>query len=139
MTKNQTGIWMDSRKAFIIQLKNDDWGLQQLNSKIEEVHALGGSRGKTAWGPTEKVSESKFLARRLQQEKMYFNRLFALVKNTETFLLFGPGETKNGFAKYVEQQSAPGVNIVVKTADSMSSNQMVAFVRDHFSSSTSKL
>ncbi len=131
--KNQTGIWLDQKQAFIIQFKNEEAIVKQLDSNIETYHVVGGARSKTPWGPMDVVSEKKSLERHKNQMNRYFKEILKVVKGTEELYLFGPAETKFKFRDAIQNNNA--ITCVIRktdTADRMSERQMVAQVREAF-------
>jgi hypothetical protein len=47
--------------------------------------------------------------------------------------IFGPGEAKNELLKRMENDNLKELIVKIETADSMTDNQVVAKVREHFS------
>ena len=70
-TMLRTGIWMDYKEANIIHLKDKGTEVLNIESNIEPHKPRGGSKSKSAWGPVDTVSESKYLERRKRQEADY--------------------------------------------------------------------
>ena len=132
--KNQTGIWLDYREALIIRLAGKkDAKVERLLANINTSHFKGGSRSKTPWGPMEKVSESKFLHRRKQEEALFFERIMEAVKDADELFIFGPAEARDGLVKAIKNARffAPHL-MAVEAADSMTLNQKIARVRTFY-------
>ncbi len=131
--KKQTGIWLDLRQAFIIQFKNGEAAVQQLDSPIEDYHVVGGARSKTPWGPMDVVSEKKALERRKHQLNQYFKEILALVESNSDLYLFGPAETKLKFRDFIQNDKSLLFTVrQTDTADNMTEKQLVAQVREVF-------
>ncbi|MBK7870222.1 MAG: hypothetical protein IPJ74_05795 [Saprospiraceae bacterium] len=131
--KKQTGIWLDSREAFVVQLNKNDAVVLHIESDIENFNVVGGCRSKTLWGPQESVSESKYLGRRQHQEKNYFESLMDAVKDADELYVCGPAEAKIGLTKAIEASTTFHPNLLgVETIDSMSQNQIVAHIKAFF-------
>ncbi len=135
--KKQTGIWLDLKEANIIDLiDEDELKVQRIHSGVDTTHAKGGSRtGGTPWGPMGKISENKVLNRRKHQEKGYFKEILEAVKTSDEILIFGPGEAKDGLISFIKDDDTRIHSRVrgVETADSMTVNQKIAYVRKFFS------
>jgi len=131
--KKQVGIWLDFREAQIIQINEEEVDIQHIDSEVETHNLVGGARSKTPWGPMDKTSESKHLARRVQQEKNYYERIMKAIADQDEVYIIGPSEAKIGLQKYLEGQNSfqPKV-LAVEPADSMTTNQKVAQVRGFF-------
>ena len=137
--KNQTGIWLDQKQAFIIQIDKEEASVQQLDSKIEDFHVVGGARSKTPYGPMDVVSEKKSLERNKHQMNNYFKEIRKVVKGSEELYLFGPADTKFKLREAIQNDNA--LSCVVRktdTADSMTEGQMVAQVREAFKMKSAK-
>ncbi len=130
--KKQIGIWLDYRTAVIVDPKTRKT-IENIVSEIEEGNIKGGARSKTPWGPMDKVSESKVLHRRDQQEKNYYENIKNKVKDYNEIYVFGPAEAKTGLVKAMtSDNSFNGQVMQIDTADSMTENQMIAKVSDFF-------
>lgn len=131
--KKQTGIWLDFKKAYIINLENKSAKVLTIESEVEDYHVVGGARSKQPWGPMDKTSESKYLERRKHQSKKYYEALKQIVADKEELFVFGPAEAKKGLEKAIlEDHNFKPALLGVETADSMTENQMVAEVRSFF-------
>jgi len=129
----QTGIWLDFEHANIIELENGKVTQNKIASNVETHHLVGGSRSKTAWSPTEKVSESKHLYRRKQQEQNYYKTICEVVENSDELFVMRPAEAKIGLRKYMEgYKNLDNILLDVQTADSINENQKVAKVKAFF-------
>ncbi len=133
--KKQTGIWLDFKEAFIIELDKAEAKVNKTLSEIDHFHPKGGARSKTPYGPMDNISERTYLERRKAQDKAYFEKLMDAVQYTDELFIFGPAEAKDGLLKAIK--SNPGFKPYLKgieRADSMTENQRVAKVRDFFDS-----
>lgn len=129
----QTGIWLDFDHANIIELEGEKVTKNTITSNVETHHFVGGSRSKTPWGPTEKVSESRHLDRRKQQEQSYYKTICEAVENSDELFVMGPAEAKIGLRKYMEgYKNLDDILLDVQTADSITENQKVAKVKAFF-------
>lgn len=133
--KNKIGIWLDFSEANLI---NPDGKVTTILSEIEHQKPKGGSRSKAPWGPMDKISESKYLSRRLQQEADFFNRIMEALPFGQELYIFGPAEAKVNFKKALEANKAKAFRVLaLETADTMTENQKVAKVRDFFDTQSS--
>lgn len=131
----KTGIWLDKRQAKIVSLQADGTeDLQTLASEVEEFNPIGGSGSRTKGGPQDVVQDSKFTEREKHQLQRFFKQLAQKVKATDRLVLFGPGQTAQQLAQTLRDDFpglAEGLQAVEK-ADSMTDNQVKAWVRDYF-------
>jgi stalled ribosome rescue protein Dom34 len=131
-----TGIWLDKEKALIVTIEN---GLETLNtftSNIEHFHPSGGSGTRFKGGPQDVVQDSKYLDREKQQLKKYYKSLASEIKDADALVIFGPADTNEKFSKELHKnfKSLSAKIKDVKKADSMTENQVKAWVRDFFKS-----
>jgi hypothetical protein len=135
----QTGIWIDLRNAYIIQIPfaiygDEDISIVHINSEIEESAATGGTRSKTPWGPQGGDVKRAAQERRHQEEKDFFESVIEVLRPESTELvIFGPSEAKHGLANAIEGHKDYKPEITgILNADQMTQNQMVAWVRKFF-------
>lgn len=134
--KKQTGIWLDLRDAWIIDLPNTEERevqIKHITSKIDESGAMGGTRSKTPWGPQGGDNKSSKEERRHHEEDSYFHSILEIIDPaTEDLVIFGPSKAKYGLQNLVEEQHhAPKIR-GVESADQMTENQMKEWVLDFF-------
>ncbi len=130
----KVGIWIDKEKAYIVTLYKESEKFSTLKSELESFNVKGGSRSKTRWGPQDVVQDSRYLEREKHQLRAFFKNLAATIKNADVISVFGPGEVKNKFRKELTEQY-PLLAAKIKTvqvADSMTDNQLIALVKDHY-------
>ena len=134
----QTGVWLDKEKAIIVTLYNEDISENTILSNIENFNVVGGSGTRLKGGPQEVVQDSKYLEREKHQFKKYFKNLASEIKDANALVLFGPADTCEKFNKELcsnYKDLSTKVKDVVK-ADSMTTNQVKAWVRTFFESAS---
>ncbi|ARV15840.1 hypothetical protein [Polaribacter sp. SA4-12] len=130
------GIWLDKDKALIFKLTDDMEVFETIISNIENFHIHGGSGTRFKGGPQDVIQDSKYLEREKHQFKAYFKEIALEIENADGILIFGPAEAKDKLKKELED-SYKDINAKVKAvqiADSMTDNQVKAWVRDFFKS-----
>ena len=128
------GIWLDKKKARIISLENENERMDTVVSEVEDFHIQGGSGTKFKGGPQDVVQDSKYLEREKHQLKAYFKEIASKMKDAKAIVIFGPAQTKEKFRKEL-QENYKDLNAkvkAVKSADSMTDNQVKALVREFF-------
>lgn len=131
----ETGIWMDREKAHVVTRTSSGQAMETIYSELEFFNPRGGSRTRTAkWGPQDVVQDSTYLEREKHQLKNYFDKLAEAVSDAGAIAIFGPADTGEKFRKELLQNHkdlAKKVQTVAKT-NSMTDNQVIAWVRDYF-------
>jgi len=132
--KKKIGIWLDKEKAHIITLENEKAILKTVLSTIESYNIGGGSGTKFKGGPQDVVQDSRYLEREKHQFKAYFKEIVSQLKNANAIVIFGPAEANNKFKKELTENYKNISEKVkaVKKADSMTQNQLKAWVIDFF-------
>jgi len=131
------GIWIDKEKAHVVSLENDRENFITLESEIENYRPVGGSGSKgtrNRWGPQDVVQDSKYLEREKHQLKNYFKKIAENISDADAIAIFGPSDTNlklNQTLSANYKQLAKKVKAVEK-ADSMTNNQLKAFVKSFF-------
>jgi len=128
------GIWLDKKTARIISLENEKEVMDTIVSEVEDFRIHGGSGTKFKGGPQDVVQDSKYLEREKHQLKAYFKEIASKMKDANAVVIFGPAQTKEKLHKEL-QENYKDLNAkvkAVKTADSMTDNQVKALVRDFF-------
>ena len=133
MTK-QAGIWIDKRTAKIVTLAGESYELYEVHSEIEEFRPKGGSGTRMKGGPQDVVQDSKYLEREKHQHRTYFRQIAEQLVTAEAVVIFGPAQTGEKLHQELSDsypQLAAKVKAVEK-ADSMTDNQVVAWVREYY-------
>lgn len=134
--KKQTGIWLDSKEANFIELVDGDLvNFRQIESGNHRGKAKGGSpsgglRGGTATGVSEKTLEN----RRRNEEREYYDEILEQVKDADEVVIFGPGEAKDHLLNAIKAHPSHFNSdlMAVLTADKMTQNEKVAYVKTFF-------
>jgi len=132
------GIWMDKRVAYIItEDAKGSQKMQEVHSTIEDFHVSGGSGTAMKGGPQDVVQDSRYLEREKHQFREYANEISAHLKGATQILIFGPAQAGERLEAEL-LRSHPEIAAKIKAvsrADSMTENQMKAFVREFFKTS----
>ena len=130
----KTGVWLDKKKALIVNLEDTKESLITVKSNVEDFHISGGSGSRMKGGPQDVVQDSKYLERKKHQLQNYFKDLASHLNESDEIVLFGPAGTNEKFNKELKKKyKAIGDKVsLVKKADSMTSNQVVALVKKYF-------
>ena len=132
--ETKVGIWIDSAKAIIIQLKEGQHTLKEIASQVENrvQHEKEGDKG-TFMGKQHVSDEKKFDRRKEQQLERFFEKVLSSIKGVGQLYVFGPGETKTKLAKKITEANELANTLKkVETADSMTQNQVIAQVKAFF-------
>ncbi|UQD55703.1 hypothetical protein [Flavobacterium sp. K5-23] len=133
--KKQTGIWIDSTKAVIVTLNDGKEFVCEVQSDLENkvYHDKEGDKG-SFQGNQHINSDKTFEERRKHQMNNFLKDVVSTVDGSDELYLFGPAETKNKLQQKInEDKSAKaGKSLTVETSDNMTSNQIVAKVKQFY-------
>ena len=130
----RVGIWIDSKKAVVVTLSGKSQQIQTIDSPIitrERIDGEGKAFGR--FGDQYLNEEQKKEARQDIQARHFFHDLIDIVDNSDHFVVFGPSFMKTEFEKEINKHPEIESKLMsVETADSMTDNQIAAWVRDYF-------
>ena len=127
------GVWLDYKEANIITLKDEAVDISSFPSGIDPGKAKGGHRSKQPFGPMDKVSESKHLEKRIQQEEQFYKSICEKLSDCDEVFIMGPAQAKIGLRKYMSKYKElfPKLQDVI-TVDSITENQKVEKVKSFY-------
>lgn len=125
------GLWIDHKQAYAIWCA--DGRVDVIASHIEPpAHYSGGTQlgGKlNQKGDVELHHNDRFR----QQLNKYYQQVMSVLKNADLVFIMGPGQAKVELEKVMKKDKALQKRILrVETADKMTKNQMVAYVREFY-------
>jgi len=129
------GIWIDKQEAKIITLEDGNEHLDAITSWVEDFNVGGGSGTKLKGGPQDVVQDSKYLEREKHQLADFFKDVADYIVDADSIVIFGPAEARIKLGNELSEKY-PHLHSKVKSnesADSMTENQLTAWVRDYFS------
>ncbi len=129
-----TGIWIDSKEAWIFTLKNGKEFFSKIISQVEDTHPGGGYGGKVPYGAQVPYPEDKILHRKQNQFRSFFSDIAERIRNSDRVLIEGPAEAKIGLSKFLNKKNIrfKDQSISMRVANRMTENQFKAEVRKHF-------
>ncbi len=123
------GIWINNRKALIVSLEKG----KTEHHETFESHA---SRHVRLPGESKGISDSRGSEPQFHEDlRVYFHDILEIIKDAKSIFIFGPGKAKDNLKKAMMESGDLGSRIVgVEPADKMTAKQIVAKVKDYFSS-----
>ena len=130
---NKAGIWIDHRKAVIVQLTLEGETITTIESNVEKHLERGGDSPLKGRYEARQVPADDSRQRALTGElNIYYDAVIAALPHHESLVIFGPGEAKVELRKRLAKIK-PDVRVAATEAeDKMSDRQIVAKVREHF-------
>jgi hypothetical protein len=125
--KKVAGLWIDHRKAVIVNVSDEGEETKEIESGIEKhVRFSGGSRSEE--GKADDQRDRQFTG----HLNTYYDEVISYIRDAESILLFGPGEAKGEIEKRLANKGLGGRIVGVETVDKMTDRQIAAKVRQHF-------
>jgi len=125
--KSAAGLWIDHSKAVIVIVSAKGEKTKQMESGMEKhVRFSGGSRSEQGGG--EDQQDRQFTG----HLNSYYDAVIAQLRDSESILLFGPGEAKGELEKRLANKGLGGRIVGIETVDKMTDRQIAAKVRQHF-------
>lgn len=123
-SENKLGIWMDHSKAQLIEFKKEALQTATITSNFDHDDM------EEALNRSENLMHNK----RQQQQAAYYGEISNAIKQYKEVLLFGPTDAKTELLNTLNKDlHFENIKIEVKSADNMSENEKLAFVKTHYS------
>lgn len=132
--KKQTGIWLDHEQATIVTLVGSGYKLNTVESDIITRERTDGETRKYGRFGDQSLNNEKHKERQIEkQTSNYFKNLLSKIKDVDELVLFGPANMKKEFEKHIIDDTTLSSKLkAVESADSMTANQMVAWVKKFY-------
>lgn len=132
--KKQTGIWLDHEKALVVTLVESGYTLKIIESDIITRERVDGETRKYGRFGDQSLNHEKHKERRIEKQVSNFlHHLLREIKEVDELVLFGPANMKKEFEKHILKDPTLASKLkAVVSADSMSNNQMVAWVKNFY-------
>lgn len=132
---SKIAVWMNYQKADFITHEPLNEHIQTIYSEHDKMPREDGQGADgTRWDKHSSSNEYHKNLKEAEQLKRYYDTLTKLLSGYDEILLFGPTKAKVELKNHLEENKAfAGKEIFVESADNMTDNQKLAFVRDFFS------
>ena len=132
--KRKSGIWIDTKKAMIVLLEEEDEKVIYIYSFIESRERIPGeTKWFTRFGNRFLNFEKKKENRKNNAVRNYLAKVVNEVRGTDELVLYGPAEIKKELEKLIRQDAQLSAKLkAVEPADSMTENQVVALVKNYY-------
>jgi hypothetical protein len=131
--KQKAGMWIDHRKAVIVNIYDSKVEKLTLESTVEKQRGrINGVRS------LEPFEDQMVMADDIQEKifkdhiKKFYHLVCSKIRDAESLLIFGPGEAKIELRKFIENNFRSKKEIQIAAADRMTDPQITARVLRHF-------
>ena len=126
--KKDFGLWIDHRKAVIVNLAHDS--VKTITSEIADVFPPSGSHGITGIDAKDYPSEDHHDRHIEKYLTLFYAKVAKELSEPDRLFVMGPGEAKLEFAKNTPKLAA--TIDTFESTDKLSDRQILALVRQHF-------
>ena len=123
--KKKAGLWIDYKKAVIFILADE-------GAAIKRIPAEPGNSLRSHGGAQKEPAEENGDKQVPGSLNNYYDEVLSHIRDAQSILIFGPGEAKVELKKRLEKVKLHGNIVGMETADTMTDNQIVSKVRQHF-------
>lgn len=129
----KVGVWIDLSVAIIVTIDGDKKTMKKIEGIDNRERIPGEGKSFTRFGSQfsnlERQKESKFE----HQVKMFLHSVVEQIDRSDALVIFGPANMKQELANLVLSEKSLVQKLKgVETADSMTDNQIMAWVVDYF-------
>ncbi len=131
--KKSVGLWIDHRQAVIVINLDQEEEIKRVTSNIaKRIRYSGASQSKDASELHQDTTEDGRDRRIDNQLNQYYEEVTSYLRDADSILIIGPGEAKVELQKRLESHGDNDYGIVIKPADKLTDDQIVAAVQQHF-------
>jgi hypothetical protein len=130
--KRKVGLWIDHRKAVIVFLAGREEEIEVIESNVQkQIRRSAASR---SGGPFESQlvpSDDRQQRSFTGHLNTYYNDVMSCIRDSESILIFGPGEAKGELKKHLEREGLGARIVGIETVDKMTDRQIAAKVKQY--------
>lgn len=131
--KRAAGLWVDHRKAVVVVVTDKGEETTLIISNVEKQLRRSGDSPLKGPYEAQKVpledSRQRLFTGHLN---IYYDAVIACLRDTESILLFGPGEAESELKNRLKRNKRDGRIVAIETVDKMTDRQIAAKVRQYF-------
>lgn len=131
--RTRVGLWIDHRKAIIVVITDNGEEIELIMSESEKQPRRSGDSPLKGAYESQLVPSDDSRQRTLKGHlNMYYDAVIAYIRDSESIMIFGPGEAKDELKERLEKNNLGERIESVETVDKMTNRQVAAKVRQHF-------
>lgn len=132
--KKQIGVWINLKKAVITSLEENNHEVKTIYSSIEGRERIPGEKKAFTRFGNQVLEFGKKKQNRLANEKKeYLKKVLNELKGADEIVLSGPAGMKTELEKLIQDDTVLSSRLKgVETTDSMTENQIVAWLKKYF-------
>ena len=137
--KTAVGLWIDHRKAIVVEMSDKGEKTRQILSHVEkQLGRIDGKHSAVSFESQLVQADDRQQRGFTKHLDGFYDEVLASIQDAKSILLFGPGEAKGELKKRMEQNNHGSRVVAMETADKMTDRQIAAKVRQYFSAQNRK-
>ena len=132
--KNQIGVWVDHREAFLVTLAGSEAETKHILSNSESQPRRASGQPSGSFESQQVQADDTRERKHVAELNHFYDEVISNLGDVDSLLICGPGEARTEFKKRMDTKSKSGPEVTHKTADNMPEPQLVAMIREHFAS-----
>ena len=133
MSNKRVMIWVDHKKAMIVELEGKTVSCKVLESNVEGHTRLSGGScvGGVPNGPHEVVKESSIERKHEAHLLRFYEEIIPFIAGATEVIILGPGEAKIELQKTIKTHYALAkIELRTEPADKLTENQLMALAKE---------
>jgi hypothetical protein len=131
--EKKAGLWIDHRKAVIMFLSGREETIKRIKSVVEkQIQRAAGSRSGGSFESQSVPSDDRRQSGYTEHLNAYYNEVVSCIRDADSILIMGPGESKGELKKHLEHEGLGGRIVQMETVDKMTDPQIAAKIRKYF-------
>jgi hypothetical protein len=132
----EVGLWIDHRKAIVVTITAEGEVIQEILSEVEkQPRRSGDSPLKGSYEAVQMPADNRLQRVLTEHLNIYYDTVIESTGNTESILIFGPGEAKHELKERIAVKYPHRRVERIETVDQMTDRQVAAKVRQQFTKS----
>jgi hypothetical protein len=131
----ELGVWIDHRKAVVVTMTGAEAAVKEILSEVEKQPRRSGDAPlKGSHEAVQMPADDRLQSVLTEHLNIYYDAVIDCFGDPESIFICGPGEAKHELGQRLEGKHRGGHIVGIETVDRMTDRQIVAKVRQHFSS-----
>jgi stalled ribosome rescue protein Dom34 len=131
--QKQVGLWIDHRKAVIVEIENKTVVTREIESNMEKhirfSSNLQSNAANKSQGSTEEDTRDRKFGNHLEK---FYEIIVSNIRDADSIWIIGPGEAKIELQNYMKSHALGDCIVGVETTDKLTNNQIASKVRNYF-------
>lgn len=135
----KAGVWIDHKQAIVVLLTDGGEQTKKVAFDIGQlVQTKGKSPAKHKHRRNDFIPDDRLERKTASDRQDYYDDVIAGIQGADALLILGPAEAKTELSQRIAAKKVKGLAVALETADKMTDRQLLAKVRQSFSTTPEK-